>query len=84
MGEHTYHLYTGPAYFIVEVFHVNAVINSVCRHLMPLYFLLITLQTILIVGIATNVSVELHVASLGSINTENMVTILAYAYLISF
>ena len=24
-------------------------------------------------GIATNVSVELHVASLGSINTENMV-----------
>ena len=26
-----------------------------------------------ILGIATNVSVELHVASLGSINTENMV-----------
>ena len=46
-------------------YQICPMIWSVLIYLRNVYFIFL--------GIATNVSVELHVASLGSINTENMV-----------
>ena len=46
-------------------------VESFYRHLILRRMTL--LDIFVFTGIATNVSVELHVASLGSINTENMV-----------